>query len=466
MRYDAEDGAIKMVLTGDSLITRRMSVFKEPDFLALVDILRDADVAITNAEMLFHNFEDAPSVPGTGLQADPKMIEELQWMGINMVCAANNHDYDYGENGLITHLGHLRRSGLVFAGIGETMGEAREPNYLDTKNGRVALISCTSSGPTAQYAGHQWRDGRGRPGANMIRYTTRYTVDEEVFEALKKMRDRLSLAGRNRKAGWEFFDHSWGLAEIPDSDSDFYLPDLQNEWQSVVPSGVRILRGDGFATHLVPDADDIQENIQRISDARKNADWVIVTMHSHERGLTDDDPSDVLVAFAHAAIDAGADVFHGHGPHRDRGIELYKGKPIFYSIGHLIRQSDTVSRIPLESLWRQGCDKWESMPSDFNEQRAKRSDRSHQAIYQDVVAIVEFKSKELSNITLQPIGLGFGRPRYQYGRPMLETGEEAQDVLGLFQRLSKPYGTDIKIDGHVGKVNLAKQKSGSQPGRT
>ena len=39
-------------------------------------------------------------------------------------------------------------------------------------------------------------------------------------------------------------------------------------------------------------------------------------------------------AFAHRCIDAGADLVYGHGPHVVRGMELYKGKLIAYSLGN------------------------------------------------------------------------------------------------------------------------------------
>lgn len=38
--------------------------------------------------------------------------------------------------------------------------------------------------------------------------------------------------------------------------------------------------------------------------------------------------------FAHVALDAGADLVFGHGTHTVQGVELYKGKPILYAIGH------------------------------------------------------------------------------------------------------------------------------------
>ena len=39
-------------------------------------------------------------------------------------------------------------------------------------------------------------------------------------------------------------------------------------------------------------------------------------------------------AFAHLAHDAGADLVYGHGTHTVQGVEVYRGKPILYAIGH------------------------------------------------------------------------------------------------------------------------------------
>ena len=40
-----------------------------------------------------------------------------------------------------------------------------------------------------------------------------------------------------------------------------------------------------------------------------------------------------MTEIAHAAIDAGADVVIGHGPHYSLPVEVYRGKPIFYGLG-------------------------------------------------------------------------------------------------------------------------------------
>ena len=52
-------------------------------------------------------------------------------------------------------------------------------------------------------------------------------------------------------------------------------------------------------------------------------------------------PPDFLVQFAHWSIDQGCDLTAGHGPHYVH--EIYKGRPIFYSLGNFIFQNETVA---------------------------------------------------------------------------------------------------------------------------
>jgi len=70
----------------------------------------------------------------------------------------------------------------------------------------------------------------------------------------------------------------------------------------------------------------------RVAKAKKN--FVIVSMHAGtEYTLTQ---TSQQTCFAHAAIDAGADLVVGHHPHWVQGVEKYKGKPILYSLGNLV----------------------------------------------------------------------------------------------------------------------------------
>lgn len=72
-----------------------------------------------------------------------------------------------------------------------------------------------------------------------------------------------------------------------------------------------------------------------VRKARKDgADLVILSMHWGHNWPTN--LSSEFVEWAHAAIDSGVDIIHGHSPHVIQGIEIYKGKPIFYGMGDLI----------------------------------------------------------------------------------------------------------------------------------
>lgn len=73
---------------------------------------------------------------------------------------------------------------------------------------------------------------------------------------------------------------------------------------------------------------------KNISLARTKADILIVTLHAGEEYIQD--PSQFQVNFAHAAIDAGADIVIGHHPHVVQKKEEYNGGYIFYSLGNFV----------------------------------------------------------------------------------------------------------------------------------
>lgn len=93
--------------------------------------------------------------------------------------------------------------------------------------------------------------------------------------------------------------------------------------------------------------------LNHVQEADAQADLVVKTIHSHQGpGGSRNVPETpaFLVEFAHDCIDAGADVLMVTGPHLLRGIEIYDGKPIFYSLGQFFRQYDTMNLKPAESF--------------------------------------------------------------------------------------------------------------------
>ena len=463
MIYDAEKRNVTMAITGESLISRQMKVFTEKQFLALKDVITSADVSFTNAEMLFHNYEDAPStVPGgTYMRCDPQYIEDLKWMGFDIVATANNHAWDFGENGVLTNIQNLDKYGLPYAGTGVNLASASAPTYLDTNAGRVALISATTSGPPGGRAGDQRRDVRGRPGPNYIRWTTEWNVDEEMIKGLKLVADKLgwSETMKNRAAkGAEFEDNSDKLSP-PSDDLVYFLDHASYQDESYT----KFVKGSSIQKRTYINESDLKRNVERVSDAKRMSDWVLFTVHNHEGGATENEPSDHIKVLAHAVIDAGADMFIGHGPHQDRGIEIYKGKPIFYSLGDFILQNDTVELMPHDNMIRQNLS-WEGTPADFYDARdgsaytadkkAIRGQTIEPIRWESAVATVQFEKGEMTKLELLPIDLGYGKERSQRGRPVLASGQVAKQVLERFQSLSEPFGTKITIDGDKGIINL------------
>lgn len=79
---------------------------------------------------------------------------------------------------------------------------------------------------------------------------------------------------------------------------------------------------------------DLAKMQQAVRNAKQKADVVIVSLHAGDE--YQNYPNEMQIKFAHAAIDAGADLVIGHHPHVIQSLEKYKGKYIFYSLGNFI----------------------------------------------------------------------------------------------------------------------------------
>jgi poly-gamma-glutamate synthesis protein (capsule biosynthesis protein) len=415
-----------LVLAGDAIITRRLSVFEEPEFLALRDLVQGATAAFVNLEILFHDFGPdiipASASGGTYMQADPAIAQELVWMGFDMVNMANNHTGDYGVGGLRSTTRAVEAVGLMHAGTGENLAEARAPGYLETPRGRIALVSAASTFPDGSRAGHQRKDVRGRPGLSPIRYSSVYQITQQQMDALRSYRegtgsgggegDRLRLFGQDFRVGGE------------------------------------------YRTLTTPHEGDLAEIVASVAEAKRQADFVVFSGHTHESGRTINYPADFIVTLAHAVIDAGADVFLAHGPHVLRGIEIYNGKPIFYSLGDFVFQNETVPRQPSDNYENYGLGP-EAVAADFFDARQRTGGfPSRPQVWESFVAMVRFEDGELTGVELHPITLGFGLDRPQRGRPLLAMGDLARKIIDETNEYSQPFGTEILFESGIGVIRV------------
>ena len=444
MLYDAESGDFVLGLLGDVMPTRRLTVFSEERYLKLKETLASADATFANLETTVHEYLQGHHgiSSGTYMTTEPQLLDELKWLGVSFVSCANNHAFDYGEEGVLATIRYLDAARIPHAGTGRNLGEARSPAYVDTPRGRVALIAATATFSPASIAGEQRPDVSGRPGINPLRHSVRYVVDPKSLEELRVIGAGLGFDAareRRRRQG----EASAKVEKNPEYEF----------------GRLRFVAGEGFAIQTVSHARDLQENLRQVEEARRMADWVVVSLHCHELGgpnlLTAqvrselEDMADFSVEFAHRVIDAGADLFVGHGPQVPLGVELYRDRPILYSLGSTIFELETPRFLPQEAYARFGLGS-DAGPADFADARYQNDTVGHPsdpANWKQVFASCEFRSKKLARIDLYPLDLGFGKPRWQRGRPMFADPHLGEEIITRVARLSRKYGTDVS-DGH------------------
>lgn len=425
-------GTHTFAATGDSIITRRVSNRTDRAFLDMVDLIRSADSAFTNLEIVTPS---EPWVPfsefgGIHLGSPPFILDELKWMGFNLYGAANNHSVDYTYQGLVDTIGALKERELTYAGAGMTLGEARAPGYFDSSAGRVSLIACASTFSVSAQAAASRSDMGGRPGISPMRFKTEYVVGSGGLDAIRNIDESMgtdAVTARMRE---------WMPEENPDAYRflDRYF-----------------VEGETPRVSTEPKERDLEEIAKWIGEAKRQSDLVVVTIHAHEGQSGDmntQDIADFIVPMARHWIDAGADVFVGHGPHTLRAIEIYKGKPIFYSLGNFFFTTSTLQKFGSE-VYEMFKLPETATPADASEATSLNEDGSYKGMagdpqyWRSIIPMCRFEGRELVELELHPVELGFDLPDHQRGIPVLADDDEAAVILDDLDRLSEPFGTTI-----------------------
>ncbi len=425
-----------LAATGDSIITRRIAIYDDPAFMSLVAVIRDADVAFTNLELsLFRlwEFEGYPQAESGGNWeiGPPEAAHDLKWMGFELYNRANNHTTDYGVEGMVETNRLLDSLGLVHSGSGMNLGQANQAAYLDTQKGRFALIGLATTFTPMSRAGETRPDIPGRPGLNALRVEHTYQLDSD------------------RMADWRRIVESLGgnLPESADGPVRFrpitFHPGAENKVISEV------------------NRRDEERILQSIRSASRQADFVIVNSHSHDPNNNVLEPPRYIQEFAKKCLDAGADTFLIHGPHQLRGIEIYDGKPIFYSLGDFILQLETIEPMPDEMYERFGLGH-ESLAGQLYDTRFKGDTvgfPSNPVWYESVVAVPLFRGHRLVAMKLYPIDIGHKLPRPQRGTPRMAEGALAKKIIDHLASLSEPFGTQIEFENGIGIWKAAQTTS-------
>lgn len=168
--------------------------------------------------------------------------------------------------------------------------------------------------------------------------------------------------------------------------------------------------GNNYAGILPLDRQLIMDDIKR---AREKADFVFPILHWGFENTHFIHPRQIEIA--HLLIDAGADGIIGHHPHVPHGIEIYKGKPILYSLGNFIfAQSDV----------RWNCDNF--------------------------LAEIVLDQKRIHGVKVYPIS-GQGKELFQ---PEVLNGSRADSFIYKLRKISSAFGTKIEIQNNVGYITV------------
>jgi len=258
-----------MMFTGD------INLMNVPDpalpFARVADTLRSADVLFGNLECCLYQPAAEVSVTDEGFYAAPAAGQALKLAGFHAIANANN--VNYGAEAIKSSLRELEKLGIPVTGTGLNRAQARKPVII-TRNGlRYGFVQRTSVyWPTNHEAGEH------SPGVAALRGHTAYQLP------IHKTRPEMPPANRPG------------------------VPPVIVTWT---------------------DPKYLAEYVAEITALRREVDVLVASQHwgLHEEVLG------YMTEIAHAAIDAGADIVIGHGPHYSLPVEIYKDKPVFYGLG-------------------------------------------------------------------------------------------------------------------------------------
>ena len=427
---------LKIAGCGDIFISDRIPTDDYSGYRKLREFLVTHRICFGNLETTIHNNDGYPSLfPGGGYaMASPGVLRDIHDFGFRILSIANNHAMDYSQKGLEATLRHLNETDLKYAGAGMNLTEASRPAYVETPEGRTAIIAFTSSFHDSDAAGNQSVDVPGRPGVNPLRHTELLQVTPDLMEAVRQIAEKTGVneyRELGEKNGYVISDQSLKLRDL------------------------RFVEGPETKRITHPLKTDMERMCLLVREAATQADCVIVSLHGHQMRGSDNYPEEFIVEFCRKAVESGANIVFCHGAHVIRGIELYQGGAIFYGLGNFIMKNELQQRVPADFYEKYDVDSGlyglVGIPMDKRSINGTRGLGADPKVWQSFLPSIGFNCEKriIEQIDLIPLTLHFELPRSRRGWPEIT---EETEVLRELQRISEVYGTTIEIEGSEGKV--------------
>lgn len=139
---------MKVLIAGDFCPKDRISDLIETSnyhrsLESVKELTKNADYSILNLECPIVDNPAAPIVKcGPNLKCSKKTTEVIRWMGFDAVTLANNHFFDYGEEGVRDTLAFLQTSNIDYVGGGINLSEASKPLVIDKNGVKLGIVNC------------------------------------------------------------------------------------------------------------------------------------------------------------------------------------------------------------------------------------------------------------------------------------------------------------------------------------
>ena len=468
-----------VMVVGDIIQTNPITQRTDPAVRGILDPVLKCDLAFGNMESNFGDYRNATKGIG-GLMGCKEVAADVKKMGFGLVARSSNHSTDQGVDEMLKGIKILQDEGIVYAGTGINLEDARAPQYLETPKGRIGLVAMTmsmrgrvdnqssrSADCGMEMASYTAGNRNGAPGINFLRATPSVVLPPELFEGIRKI--KAYEAECEKKA---IAEHEGDVT----TDGSETKRVMEHLFGKTGDSGKRLMvftqmfeEGDKpCGLNYVVDEDDMRLNLRNIRQGKEWSDFMIATIHTHDNATVlrsldflQEEPSAYLVDLAHKAIDNGADMFVVTGPHLLRGIEIYNGKPIFYSMASFIYQlwgtpagPDRYSDCHIDQFYSETTEVEINMDMWPPHSITKHPDLKNMESMESISAQVNYDGGKIKEILLRPIEFGYDAPISQHGIPRVPKPHVAERILKRMQRMSKVFGTEVEIEGEIGVIRF------------
>lgn len=156
---DAASGreSATIVFAGDVLIAAAMENYYDTEGVTrlvseeLLAEMQNADICMVNNEFQFSTRGTPMEDKQYTFQTDPKYVQILLDMGVDIVSLANNHTIDFGLEALQDTFATLDDAGILYAGAGETRERAKELQIIEVNGMKFGFLAATRVIPVAEW---------------------------------------------------------------------------------------------------------------------------------------------------------------------------------------------------------------------------------------------------------------------------------------------------------------------------